>query len=127
MRDYELTLIFKSSLGQKELDKEVSEITKLLEANSAKIVEKRDPEKKGLAYEIAGFKDGFYSFFEFEADPAIILPLEGKVKLRENVIRHLIIKSYKEVQEVTKVEKKEEVKEEMKAVKEVKSKRKKKE
>lgn len=91
MTDYELTVIFAGSLGEKEIDVEVKELTTLLTSNGAKIKIKKDPVKKALEYEIAKNKEGYYVYFEFSADS--ISEIEKKLKLKEKIIRHLLIRS----------------------------------
>lgn len=92
MRDYELTVLFGGNLDEKELDKEVKLLTTLLEKNGAKIKSKKDPEKKSLAYEVGGFAEGWYVFMELGLDPQTLVGIEEKIRVADNVLRHLLVK-----------------------------------
>lgn len=84
MNDYELTIILK-----KEDSKVLAE---LLAKIGAKVVSKKDAEKRSLAYEIAKTKEAFYAFFEISLKPEGVAELEQKLKLQDNVLRYLIVK-----------------------------------
>lgn len=91
MRGYELTVLFRGNLNEKELDREIKNLQDLLEKNSAKINKKTDPAKKTLAYEIAKQREGFYVYFEIELGAEKVLEVENKIKLMDNVLRHLLV------------------------------------
>jgi small subunit ribosomal protein S6 len=93
MRDYELTVLFTGDLGEKDVDKAVKLLTDLLSKIGAKIKSKRDPLKKTLAYEINRKGEGFYVYLEITVPPEKVLDLESKIKMMDNVIRHLLVKS----------------------------------
>ncbi len=90
MRDYELTVLFKGDLEEKEVDKGVKNLSDLLTKIGAKIKSKKDPAKKVLAYEINKQRDAFYVYFEVSLEPANVLEMETKIRLMDNVLRHLI-------------------------------------
>lgn len=92
MTDYELTVVLKPTLTEKELDKEVKYFTDLVEKLGAKITKKVDPAKRNLAYAIQKFKEAYYLYFELTMKPEEISPVEQKIKLQENFLRYLIVK-----------------------------------
>ena len=49
--------------------------------------------KKRLAYEIAHQREGYYYFIHFEAGPECPAQLESHVRIMDNVLRYLIVKS----------------------------------
>ncbi len=49
-------------------------------------------ERRRLAYEIKGKRDGIYILAEFKADPSIIAELENQLKVSEQVLRHLVVR-----------------------------------
>ena len=49
-------------------------------------------ERRRLAYEIKGRRDGIYILAEFRADPKVILELENQLKVSEQVLRHLVVR-----------------------------------
>jgi small subunit ribosomal protein S6 len=92
MRDYELTVLLKPELSDKELDKEVKGLAELLAKAGAKILRKDDPKKQKLAYVIAKKGEAFYIFLELNLKPEDVGEVEQKLKLQENLIRYLLIK-----------------------------------
>lgn len=91
MRDYELTVLVKPSLTDKDVDKETKAVADLVTKLAGKIIRKDDPVKKTLAYEINHLREAYYLYFELQLPPEAISGLEKKLKISENVIRHLII------------------------------------
>ena len=92
MREYELTVLFRADLAEKELDKEVKDLVGLLEKAGAKIAKKVDAVKKSLAYEIAKVREAYYVYCELEVDPAKLSGLGAKLKLDENLLRYLLVR-----------------------------------
>lgn len=48
--------------------------------------------KRTLAYEVKKQHEGYYVVVNFQADPAQITELDRIIKIREEIIRHIIIK-----------------------------------
>lgn len=95
MRDYELTVLIKPNLTEKELDKEVKLLSGFLEKNGAKLKKKIDPEKKALAYEVGPAREAFYVYLELSFDPSKVKAVEEKIAVTDNIIRHLLVLSQK--------------------------------
>ena len=49
-------------------------------------------ERRRLAYEIKGKRDGIYILTELRADPAVVAELENQLKVSETVLRHLVVR-----------------------------------
>ncbi len=49
-------------------------------------------ERRRLAYEIKGRRDGIYILAQLRADPAIIKELENQLTVTETVLRHLVVR-----------------------------------
>lgn len=90
MREYELTVLIKPDLTEKELDKEVKLLADFLEKNGAKIKNKKDPEKKSTAYPVAKFREAWYVFMELSLDSQTLVGIEEKIRVSDNVLRHLL-------------------------------------
>ncbi len=91
MRDYELTVLLRPDISEKELDKEIKGLSDIFEKQGAKVKSKKDPVKKSLAYEIKKVREAFYSFFVLEMAPDKVAELDKKLHLAENVIRYLLV------------------------------------
>jgi small subunit ribosomal protein S6 len=49
-------------------------------------------ERRRLAYEIKGRRDGIYILAELRADPQVILELDAQLRVSEQVLRHLVVR-----------------------------------
>lgn len=90
MHNYELMTIAKSSLTDdkaKQVSKEIQDFV----VSKKGIVTKSDYwGKRKLAYEVDGFKEGYYDVIRFEYDPAEVSKLKSKIGLMDNVLRYLV-------------------------------------
>lgn len=88
MNNYQLTLVIKNDLAEKERKE-------LLDSISKKItkVEKEDLwGVRDLIYPIKHATKGYYAHFEFSDEPKNIPSLDKMIKLNEDIIRYLLIK-----------------------------------
>ena len=92
MRDYELTILIKPELSEKDIDKEIKSLTSILEKAGAKILRKVDAAKKNLAYEVARFREAYYAYMELSLKPEDVSGVEQKLKLQDNIVRYLLVK-----------------------------------
>jgi small subunit ribosomal protein S6 len=92
MNNYELTILIKPDLGEKEVAKEAKNLADLLEKAGAKIIKKLEPAKKALAYEIKKLREAYYFYLELELKPEAVLAIDQKLKLQENTIRYLLVR-----------------------------------
>lgn len=91
MAVYELTCVFQPEI--KEEKKLIRQIEDWIKALGGKVRKREEWGKKELAYKIRKFGEGFYLFWELEADPSKIGEIFPKIKLEENIIRHLLVKT----------------------------------
>jgi len=95
MRKYEIMFITKNTADVES--KVVAETQKLvLTDNGAKVIEFKELGDKKLAYPIKKETTGSYYLMIVEADNNAINEFDRKIKLDENVIRHLIIRKDEE-------------------------------
>lgn len=95
MRDYELTVLLKPDLAEKELDKDVRLLADLLEKNGAKIKSKKDPAKKALAYAISKWTEAYYVYLEITLESDKVNKLDEKLRLEEKIVRFLLVRKDK--------------------------------
>lgn len=94
MRIYELTVLIKPDLGEKELAKAVKDLQSVLEKAGAKIKSRKDPAKRSLAYQIVKggrYREANYLYLEVESDPDKIGEIDKSLKLADNIIRYLLV------------------------------------
>ena len=89
MRKYRLVLILKRALDKKAADKIVADVRKLAgEVKNDKLTELGE---KKFAYKIKKEQSGNYIVWEFEAEK-VPLELEAKLRLNDDVLRHLLVR-----------------------------------
>ena len=92
MRKYEIMFIVKPDLEEKTVKETVKKLEKALTDKKAVITLSKELGQKEFAYEIKGFKSGFYYLYNIESNSdAAIKEFDRIASLDEFVIRHLIL------------------------------------
>ena len=92
MRKYEIMFIVKPDLEEKAVKETVKKLEKTLTDNKAVITLSKELGSKEFAYEIKGFKSGFYYLYNIDANTdAAVKEFDRIASIDENVVRHLII------------------------------------
>ncbi len=87
MKKYELFTIIKPNLDNDEADKVVSRVEEIIKNLGGDVVNCDKMGRKKLAYEIAGFTDGFMVNQVVSVPADKIVELKRQLKLNESVIR----------------------------------------
>ncbi|MCL1935999.1 MAG: 30S ribosomal protein S6 [Defluviitaleaceae bacterium] len=93
MNSYELTVVFKPNLEEEVLKTEQDQIMELLNRFEATIEKVDDWGRRKLAYEIEKINEGIYRFITFTANATVVAEIENRMRIRENLLRYLIIKN----------------------------------
>ncbi len=88
MNSYQLTVLIKKDLEEKERKELLDSVTK----NFGKMIKEDLWGVKDLSYAIKHQKQAFYAYFEFESDPKTISSLDKLLKLNEDILRYLLIR-----------------------------------
>ena len=92
MRKYEIMFIIKPDLEEKKIKETVKKLEKTLTDNKAVITLSKELGGKEFAYEIKGFKSGFYYLYNVDSNTdAAIKEFSRVASLDESVIRYLVI------------------------------------
>ena len=91
MKKYEVMFIAKP-LEEAEVIPIVEFISNLLTKNGAKIEKVDLWGKRHLAYPVKKQNDGYYVLINFEIEPDAIFEIDRVIKIREEILRHLIVK-----------------------------------
>lgn len=91
MRDYELVVVVSSKIGEDEQKKLLVKIGDWVEKAKGKIKETVNWGKKPLAFPIKRENEGVYTLFNLTLPTGEVASLEKRVKMEENILRHLII------------------------------------
>ena len=93
MRKYEIMFIVRPDLEEKDVKETVKKLEKTLTDNKAIITLSKELGQKEFAYEIKGFKSGFYYLYNIESkDDAAIKEFDRLATISEELIRHIIVK-----------------------------------
>ena len=92
MRKYEIMFIVRPDLEEKDVKETVKKLEKTLTDNKAIITLSKELGQKEFAYEIKGYKSGFYYLYNIESkDDAAIKEFDRIALIDEKVIRHLVL------------------------------------
>ena len=92
MRKYEIMFIVRPDLEENAVKETVKKLEKALTDNKAVITLSKELGQKEFAYEIKGFKSGFYYLYNVETSTQETVKEFGRIaSLDESVVRHLIL------------------------------------
>ncbi len=91
MNKYEVMFIAKP-LEETEVDPIVTFASDLLTKNGCNIEKVDRWGKRHLAYPVKKQADGYYVLINFEAEPATIKEIDRVMKIRDEILKHLIVK-----------------------------------
>ena len=92
MRNYEIMFIVRPDLEENAVKETVKKLEKVLTDNKAVITLSKELGQKEFAYEIKGFKSGFYYLYNIEStNDAAIKEFDRVSSIDESVVRHLIL------------------------------------
>ena len=90
MRNYELMLVIRPTVEEEIRDAQLETVKEII-ATDGEVVEVDIWGMKRLAYEIEKHKEGFYVVIQFKAGVELPKELDRRLKISDNVIRHIII------------------------------------
>ena len=93
MNKYELAVVVSAKLDDEAKNAVIDKAKALIERFGGQITEVDDWGKKRLAYEIDKMNEGFYYFIRFEAEPTAPAEIEKRMRIADNVIRYLCVRS----------------------------------
>ena len=96
MTKYEIMFIVKATLEESQLNNLTKEVQALISGNGSKVIEFKDMGRKKLAYPINKEISGFYYLINAEATNEVIQEFDRKLRINENILRHLILKKESE-------------------------------
>ena len=92
MRKYEIMFIVRPDLEENAVKETVKKLEKILTDNKAVITLSKELGQKEFAYEIKGFKSGFYYLYNIEStNDAAVKEFDRVSLIDESVVRHLIL------------------------------------
>ena len=96
MNKYEIMFIVKATMESTDIKKCAESFKSLIGDLKGKVVEYKELGEKKLAYPIKKELNGYYFVMQVEANKDTIQEFDRKIRLDENVLRHLIIRKEEE-------------------------------
>ena len=100
MKNYELLTVFKPSLDAEELDKAVEKVSEEIKSFKGSIVSVDKMGRKKLAYDVQGYRDGFFANLIISLPAESIVEFKINLKLNDNVLRFMFMEVAKKAQAV---------------------------
>ena len=91
MKNYELLYIVKPSLDEDARGELLNTIKEIITSANGEVAEVENWGSRKLAYPIQKFRDGVYTLVNFKADVEFPKELDRRLKIAEDVIRHVIV------------------------------------
>jgi len=92
VRSYEMVFIGRPDLEGDDFEDVVADVQELIERNEGKVSKLEPWGLRRMAYPIQDHQEGHYVLTNFEMKPQNVAALERALKLRETVIRHMVIR-----------------------------------
>jgi len=92
MTAYEVMVVFKPQLEEEELANAISRVEETIKNIKGEITQSEHWGKRRLAYEIAGFNEGYYLLLQTKLPRHEVQELDRVLRISDEVIRHIIVK-----------------------------------
>ena len=91
-RTYETLYILKPTSTEEKVDEVISAMGKIVTDQGGEVTAAGRWDKRRLAYEIKGFRDGLYCLMYFTGESHVPKELDRLMKISDDIIRHIILK-----------------------------------
>lgn len=95
MKTYELLAIFKPNLDAEEVEKMISKISSTVSEFGGKIESTDKIGRKKLAFDIQGFRDGFFTSFEMTLPADKVAEFKRQLRLNDSILRTMFLEAAK--------------------------------
>jgi len=102
-RTYELMFIVRPDMTEEDLDKLLAMLQSIVPASGGSIVKVDKMGKRRLAYTVKRFHEGIYVLIVVEGGGAVIHELERRLRVTEQVIKFLTVRTDEEQKRLDKV------------------------
>lgn len=92
VRAYEALYIVHPELSDEEVTAIMEKYKKIAEDQGAEVESVNRWEKRRLAYEVKGQREGIYVLMTFKGEPKVEAELNRLFKIGDDVMRHLIVR-----------------------------------
>ncbi|MBQ3408259.1 MAG: 30S ribosomal protein S6 [Clostridia bacterium] len=99
MNRYESIIIIKPSIDEEVKKEKLKQYKKYIKELTNAKVEMQDLGKKNLAYDIKGYKQGYFAVFNLGCNPEKLSELENKYRTDEDIIKSVNIRQEENFEE----------------------------
>ena len=103
MRLYDIVVLVTPDLNEDDTTKVVADYRKILTDGGAELVKDETWGRRRLAFPIQRKRDATYHHFQASAEPALIAETERRLKLSDQILRHLVVRADEELKRSTKI------------------------
>jgi len=91
LKEYECCVLFKPDLEPEQLDAEVEAVKEMIEERGGRVARVDRWSKRFLAYEIQGYREGFYVIYRWLSTKHLLPDLSYHLKYHDTSLRHLVL------------------------------------
>jgi len=102
MRLYDIVLLVSPDLSEEESTKLAGDYKKILTDGGAEIVKDEPWGRRRLSFPILRKKEAYYHYVQANAEPPVVAELERRLKLSDQILRHLAVRSDEELKRAAK-------------------------
>lgn len=91
---YEILYIIRPNIDEEAKSALIERFDTILKDNGAEVIESKDWEKRRLAYEMNGFREGIYHIVKISSPStaAAVNEFDRLAKINDDIVRHMIVK-----------------------------------
>lgn len=95
MKNYELMVVFKPNLDSEEVNTAVEKLSATVSELNGKVESVEKVGRKKLAFEVAGFRDGFFATVMLSLPAEQVTEFKRQLRLNDTVIRTMFTEAAK--------------------------------
>jgi small subunit ribosomal protein S6 len=96
MRLYDIVVLVTPDLNEEDAAKLTADYRKILADGGGEIVKDESWGRRRLAFPIERKREAYYHYFQVSAEPALVAETERRLKLSDQVLRHLAVRGDEE-------------------------------
>lgn len=91
---YEIMYIIRPNIDEEAKTALIERFDSILKDNGAEVIESKDWEKRRLAYEMNGYREGIYHIVKVSSPSSAtaVNEFDRLAKINDDIIRHMIVK-----------------------------------
>jgi small subunit ribosomal protein S6 len=93
LRDYEVVVILSPEVGDDVISDGLERLQQNITGRGGEVVDVNHWGRRRLAYPVRGHLEGNYVVSQIKLDPGQVPGLESSLRISEEIVRHLIVKS----------------------------------